>query len=97
MKVSQWAQNMENTFEEWNYSPSLEMMGAGCFVFYFYDLPNEQRLGINDECVVLYDSDPDSEGVWSYYFPDDMNTTHKVLLSTAIFDLLRLNLLSPQN
>jgi hypothetical protein len=86
------AQEMEDVFNEFNYSPELEILGAGCFVFVFHDLPNNQRLGINDECVVLYSSDPDCDGIWSYYFPDNMTTAQKVLNSTAIFDLLRLEM-----
>lgn len=87
--VSKWAQEMEDLFNEFKYFPELEMMGAGSYIFFFYDLPKGQRLGINDECIVLYSSDLDCEGLWSHYFADDLDTTNKVLISAAIFDLVR--------
>jgi len=89
-EMSKWAQEMDAIFENWNYSPTIEMLGAGCFVFFFYDLPNDQRLGINDECIVLYTSDPDCEGIWHHYFSERSNTTDKVLLSIDLFNLIRL-------
>ena len=84
-----WTDEMDELFNEFKYFPELEMLGGGCFVFFFYDLPNGQRLGINDECIVLYSEDPDCEGVWSYWFADDIDTTNKVLISCAFFDLIR--------
>jgi hypothetical protein len=88
MKVSDWALEMEESFEECKHFPTLEMMGMGNYVFFFYDLPNNQRLGINDECIVLYSSDPDCEGVWNHYYADNMNTIQKVILAIDIFNLV---------
>jgi hypothetical protein len=80
---------MEGIFDSFNYFPSLENTGGGNYVFFFYDLPNEQRLGINEECIVLYCSNPDCEGEWSYYFPMESTLNQKVIQAMAIFDLVR--------
>lgn len=86
--TSKWAQEMQETFDDFKYFPELEILGAGCFVFFFYDLPNGKRLGINDECIVLYTENPDCEGIWSYYFEQDQDAAGKALLSMHIFDLI---------
>ena len=88
-EMPKWAQEMDAIFENWNYSPTIEMLGAGCFVFFFYDLPNNQRLGINDECIVLYTSDPDCEGIWSYYFPSQMAIVNRTLCAVRIYELMK--------
>jgi hypothetical protein len=87
--VSKWAQEMEDLFDEFKYFPELEMMGAGSYIFFFYDLPKGQRLGIDNDLIVLYSANPDCEGLWSYSFADDLDNTNKVLISAAIFDLVR--------
>ena len=89
IQTSKWALQMEQEFESVRYFPELEMMGGGNFVFFFYDLPNGRRLGINDECIFLYNEDPDCGGIWFHYFEDGQTSMGKVLLSCSIFDLLR--------
>jgi hypothetical protein len=84
-----WADQMDGLFEAHSYFPELEMMGAGCFVFFFYDLPNGQRLGIDQDCIVLYSADPDCEGVWHYYFDDKATLNQKVIQTIAFFNLIR--------
>lgn len=88
--VSKWAQEMEKDFQDLNHFPELEWLGAGCYVFYFYDLPKGQRLGIDNDSIVLYSSNPDCEGLWFHYFEENQTTKGKAQIACDIYDLIKL-------
>ena len=87
--VPSWASEMDQDFESLRYFPEMEFAGGGNWIFFFYDLPDGKRLGINDECIVLYSQDPDCEGIWSHYFAERLTSMEKVCLSIDIFNLIR--------